>query len=160
MKPFRYALEPALEAARSRERAAARAFVAAEHAASAARARVIELAATANAIVASAAVRDRPNERHGTASVDAYLDRERALVSLAVRAARARERAEHAASDRVTARDAYDVHVRRRRSFEAHRERARAADATARELAEAAEFDEANAAIHEAGSEPTGKTAT
>lgn len=174
MKRFQYALGPALEVARVQERAAADAFVTARVVATNAAALVVEVAIAANAIVAKAAERDRTCEPRATHPVhesgparaarslpprwrQSYLDRERCLVALAARGSIAREIAAKTAWQRDLARDRFEARMLRRRTFEAHRERAFQAYTTALDLAEAADFDEANASFHEAGPSPIGK---
>lgn len=161
MKRFHYGLTPALDAARSEEVVAARAFVVARDAAREAEARVADVVVAAAAIRYAAAAAAAATVVAGVParalSSQTLLDRERCLVALAAGHARACQSAQKAAWYRDAARGAYDAGVRRRRAFETHRERALAAYERECERIEACEFDEANTSIHEAARTSVGK---
>jgi len=154
VKRFEYALDPALMAARADESSAAGVLVAATREAEMAAASVVLVASHVVALAANAVAHER--ELGQAPSQPAcggvrFLDRERCLNVLRVRETRAREAAHAAAQAWDDVRLAYESCVRRRRAFETHRERALEGYRRLVELAEAADFDEANAAACEAG---------
>ena len=152
---FYDALAPILEAARSDETVAARAFANARVRSDEADGRVATICAEMDAVVANAARVERarsacPAEVANGIATLRYGDREGCLEVLARRRSSAENDAQASARECETARERYDACVRRRRTFEAHRARKRAAFDRARDRAEAASFDESNASGHEA----------
>lgn len=144
MQRFRYALDPALDAARAAERSAALAFAATRRAVAESEADLSALVARARAIAESAAQCVPPAP--GTLAVSELIDREQCLAVLALRRMRAVEALVSAVATSSRLRTEYEARVRRRRAFEAHRERALETYRFACDLAESSERDEGNAA--------------
>jgi len=138
MTRFRYALQPALDAALAREREA-RGLVAA-------RKRALALERTALAVLEADAAATRAALAAGLVSqTGVYAEVGRRLEALAKAAWASRERTTIAARAVAGARDALAIAAQRRSALERHRARKRSAHETLAALREAAELDEANA---------------
>lgn len=138
MPRFRYALQPALDAAVAREREA-HGLVSALKRALALERSALEVA-EADAAATRAALAGGLISQAGVCAVVG-----RRLEALATAACASRERITVAARAVAQARDALAIAAQRRSALERHRSRKRSAHETLAELREAAELDEANA---------------
>lgn len=158
MKRFRYALEPAREAARARENVAAADFARSRREADVALGNLIAISARSRAVIARASARGL-RDSVAAAGPLGLQDLERCLIALERSRANAAFAADRAGSECARARALYLSDAGRRRAFDLHHRRAVERHRHETDLADSTDCDESNARADEAR-ERLARTAT